>query len=272
MVGTPDGTLADWADVSGERDRQILLLGNGLSVNVSTRFEYQRLLDQAKTSHLTAEDLALFAGTTNFERALSEINTAIRVCNVVGVDTDALYARYRSIQASLGHAIRQVHPSLSEIPTDVREAIRAQLAQYEWVFTTSYDLLIYWAMGHGGYAPFKDHFRYGGCCEFDPDRADVYEGEIPVYYLHGALHLVVSGSGVTRKLRMNSLQTILDQFGQPIAGDPQARPLLVTEGSWREKLQAIEGNAYLAHSLALLAELDFPWSCSAVALVGRTST
>jgi hypothetical protein len=260
MAGTtPDGTLRHWEEVADLYDWEVLLLGNGLSINVWEPFRYHRLLDHAAVDQLTNEDLALFAGTTNFERILADVGTAIRVCDVAGVDTAELYARYRSIQKALGHAIRQVHPALSQVPGSTRAAIRETMEAFEWIFTTSYDLLIYWAMGYGGrFSPFKDHFRYGGRCEFDPARAPVFEGEIPVYYLHGALHLIVGGTGATWKLTMTSLQTLLDQFGQPIAGDPQARPLLVTEGSTREKLLAIESNDYLAHGLAVLSEVDLP--------------
>lgn len=256
---TPDGTLLDWSDVAELHDWQVLLLGNGLSINVWKPFGYRRLLDEAATGALQPEDLALFAGTSNFERILADVSTAIRVCGIAGVGTDPLFVRYRSIQRALGHAVRQVHPTLSEVPHTTLSALREAMLGFEWVFTTSYDLLIYWAMGHGGrFMPFKDHFRYGGRCEFDPKRAEVYESEIPVYYLHGALHLVVGGTGATWKLKMNSLHTLLDQFGRSIAGDPQARPLLVTEGTSREKLQAIEGNDYLAHALGLLEEIEFP--------------
>jgi hypothetical protein len=83
-------------------------------------------------------------------------------------------------------------------------------------------------------------------------------GQVPVYFLHGALHLVVGGSGVTCKLRRNEIQSVLDQFGEPIEGDPQARPLLVSEGTARDKLRAIEGNAYLAKALQALRGLDLP--------------
>ena len=54
------------------------------------------------------------------------------------------------------------------------------------------------------------------------------------------------------------MDTLLDQFGQPIPGDPQARPLLVTEGSAQDKLRVIEGNTYLAHALNVLYERDLP--------------
>ena len=130
---------------------------------------------------------------------------------------------------------------------------------YEWIFSTCYDLLLYWAMGCGGrFKPFIDHFRGGGRLTFDAGRADVYADDLPVYFLHGALHLVVGGSGVTWKLRSRAIQTLLDQFGEPIADDAQARPLLVTEGTAADKLRAIEGDEYLAHALHELRSLELP--------------
>jgi Domain of unknown function (DUF4917) len=132
------------------------------------------------------------------------------------------------------------------------------MKQFEWVFTTSYDLLVYWAMAAAGFEPFMDHFRYRGRCEFDPTRATVPPKKIPVYFLHGALHLVVGDSGATWKIRQTDLDSILDQFGKPIKGDARARPLLVTEGSAKDKLAAIEDNVYLSHARERLIERDLP--------------
>jgi hypothetical protein len=258
VAGEPDGTLCDWREIVDAEAWQGLLLGNGLSINVWEPFGYQSLMEEAAKAQLTDADRALFDGATNFERVLADVNTAVRVAEAVGVDASQLYERYQSIQRALGHAVREVHLARARVPAMTLATIRAVMASSEWVFTTSYDLLIYWAMGYGGkYRPFKDHFRYGGRCEFDPRRTSVYESDVPVYYLHGALHLVVGGSGTTWK-RVGSLQTILDQFGQPIDGDSQARPLLVTEGSAHDKLRAIEANDYLAHALERLRSLDLP--------------
>ena len=257
MAGEPDGTLCDWRDIADAEAWQGLLLGNGLSINVWEPFGYRSLMEAA-TAQLTDADRALFDGTTNFERVLADVNTAVRVAEAAGVDTGPLYERYQSIQRALGHAVREVHLARAGVPAKTLATIRAVMASSEWVFTTSYDLLLYWAMGYGGrYKPFKDHFRYGGRCEFHPRRHDVYVGEVPVYYLHGALHLVVGGTGTTWK-RVGSLQTILDQFGQPVDGDSQARPLLVTEGSARDKLRAIEANEYLTRALDQLRDMDLP--------------
>ncbi len=253
-----DGSLASWPDLAPSYSEAVLLCGNGLSVNVWPAFAYTSLFDYAREGGLTERDLALFGDTENFERVLSDLNTAIRVNETLGQPADAIYERYRSIQRALGHAVRAVHLIRSQVPDTTLKAIRNELLRYEWIFSTSYDLLLYWAMGCGGsFAPFIDHFR-GPRLQFDPLRADVFVDQLPVYFLHGALHLVVGGSGVTWKLRRSAMQTVLDQFGEPIDGDPQARPLLVTEGTARDKLRAIEANTYLAHSLQTLRSVELP--------------
>jgi hypothetical protein len=260
-MGLPplDGSLMDWEEVAELAEWQVLLLGNGLSINVWPQFAYRSLFEHAQGGGLTDDDLGLFEGTPNFERVLSDLNTAIRVADVAGVDAGPFYERYRRIQLALGHAIRQVHLTRSMVPEETLTTIRGEMLRFEWVFTTSYDLTIYWAMGAGPYGrfrPFVDLFKYGGNLQFDPERADVAVDEIPVYFLHGALHLVVGGTGVTWKLRRTEIRTLLNQFGGPIPGDPQARPLLVTEGSARDKLRSIEDNDYLSHVLDRLRSLD----------------
>jgi hypothetical protein len=254
-----DGTLRPWSEVARRHSWEVLLLGNGLSINVWPKFAYGSLFDQARQDGLGPADRALFDGTRNFERALSDLKTAMRVAQTLGMDTASMLARYRSIQVSLGQAIRQVHLNRSAIPDSTFEQIRAAMLEHEWIFTTSYDLIVYWAMkGPDGWAPFADLLSQNGRCEFDPKRTEVYASQIPVYFLHGALHLVVGGDSLTRKLLRRGLQGLLDQFGKPIDGDAQARPLLVTEGSAGEKLRAIEGNAYLTHCLEQLRVRDRP--------------
>lgn len=258
MADLPDGALRPWGEVADSRPWETLLIGNGLSRHVWEPFGYPKLFDHASAADLTRRDRALFDRSPNFERALGDLLTAIRVCSVVGLDTAPLYERYRSIQIALGSAVRNVHVNRDEVPGETRQAIREVMAQFEWVFTTNYDLLIYWAMAYGGrFAPFIDNFRWGRC-EFDPQRAPVSVGEVPIYFLHGALHLVVAGDGTVFKLTRQRISTLLDQFGQAIEGDPNARPLLVTEGSARDKLEVIEGNEYLSHCLDRLRdnELD----------------
>lgn len=258
-----DGTLRAWPEIKSNFEGSALLLGNGLSINVWPRFEYGSLFEHAcRAGGLTAADQRLFEDTPNFENVLGDLNTAIRVDEALSIDAARVYERYRGIQRALGRAIREVHIGGGQITLRKLEAIRDVLARYEWIFTTSYDLIVYWAMGcRGVWKPFVDGFyvKRDGRLVFDAARDVVHDDQVPVYFLHGALHLVVGGSGASWKLRgQRDRQTILDQFGEPIAGDPQARPLLVTEGSARDKLRAIEGNAYLARALTRLRQTDIP--------------
>lgn len=258
MAGEPDGTLVDWRDITTSYKWDTVLLGNGMSINIWEPFGYRKLYDRAKLSGLSARDRKLFSSIPNFERVLADLLTAIRVNDAVGLETEPLLERYRNIQRALVQAVREVHIKLSGVPPTTRKAISDTMKQFEWVFTTSYDLLVYWAMAAAGFEPFMDHFRHRGRCEFDPARASVPANKIPVYFLHGALHLVVGGSGTTWKLRQTDLDSILNQFGKPIKGDAEARPLLVTEGSAEDKLAAIEDNAYLSHALERLRGRALP--------------
>lgn len=158
--------------------------------------------------------------------------------------------------------MQKVHLKGREVPTQNLAAIQDAFLPYRKIFTTSYDLLAYWAIVHGrGQQLFCDCF-WGKRNEFDPADCEVRRDSRPIYYLHGALHLVVGSDGITWKLTRKDLKVgereILERFYKPVPGDPEARPLLVTEGSSRDKLQMIEANDYLAHAYRTLAEDDQP--------------
>jgi hypothetical protein len=260
-----DGNLLRWREIEHEYDWRTLLLGNGLSINVSPRFDYRSLYQQAVSlgdGVLAPADRALFAalGTENFERVLRDLSASIRVQASLGEDPGPLRRRYRSVQGALAAAIRAVHVPWRMVPAATLQVIQSELRRYDSVYTTNYDLLVYWAMGHDdSYDPLVDCF-WGPSGRFDPGDSKVRAGATAVFFLHGAMHLVAEGSGVTRKLRREDTETLLGQFGRPIAGDPNARPLLVTEGSSRDKRRAIESNNYLAHVYTTLRSprLDGP--------------
>ncbi|HWW66341.1 MAG TPA: DUF4917 family protein [Solirubrobacterales bacterium] len=251
-------------NVTAERnDWSGLLLGNGLSRHVWGNFGYPSLFDKARQDDvpgsLTGADRNLFEtlDTKNFERVLADLAAAIRMAEALREDAKPYFDRYQSIQRALGNAVRSVHVNRKGIPDATYEAIGHVLQTQEYVFTTSYDLIVYWAMGAVSYVDLCDCF-WGDEHSFDPANSDIPDHLTPIYFLHGALHLVVMGSGITRKLVQTSLRTLLDQFGHPLDGDKRARPLLITEGSSQHKLQAIEGNDYLAHALDQLGECDLP--------------
>jgi hypothetical protein len=42
-------------------------------------------------------------------------------------------------------AVRGIHIPWALLPSSVRESMKRELARYSYVFSTNYDLLIYWA-------------------------------------------------------------------------------------------------------------------------------
>jgi hypothetical protein len=264
--GTLDGSLYRWDDIAEEYDWRTLFIGNGLSINLWPNFGYGTLVEHAS---LTSTDQLLFQGeeTPNFELVLADINTAIWVAalcdSAKSPAIDAMERSFNRIREALGRAVRAVHPRPADIPNTALIAIRNHLLKYGWVFTTSYDLLVYWAMGSGphGFSGFTDLFlyRHAGRYQFDEWRARtrIPSGRTAVCFLHGALHLVVGQRGVTWKLTRGA-DTLLRQIDRPIADESHARRLLVTEGSYRDKLRVIDANDYLNHTLQRLREQDSP--------------
>jgi hypothetical protein len=256
-----DGSLERWDELDAERVWDTLLLGNGLSRNIWPDFDYRSLYDKAvggtKHGGLSELDVRLFEelGTTNFERVLAELSAAILVARVCGVGPAPFEARYRSVQEALGAAVRSAHLEHLEVSRDSLLTIRTALKGFKRVFTTSYDLILYWAMALDGFRGFCDCFWANDRNEFDPSKMDIKEKWTPIFFLHGALHLIVQGNGVTRKLTRDD-KALIQRFGAPIPGDPDARPLLISEGSARDKLLAIEANDYLACALETLQERD----------------
>lgn len=248
---TTDGELASWAEIATRHEWRALLLGNGLSMSVWPGFGYASLFQRAS---LAPEDRALFRSlqTENFEAVLAGLETSIRVRRALGEDVAPLIDRYRSVQRALGEAVRAVHIPWRTVPASTLRTIQRELQRYDVVFTTNYDLLLYWAMGHeDDYGRLVDCF-WGADGHFDRGDARVRARSTPVLFLHGALHLLADAAGRTRKLRRRATRALLDQLGLRTPDDRGSRPLLVTEGSADEKLRAIESNEYLRFAHAML--------------------
>jgi len=265
MIAPPAlGTLQVWSEIVHEEKWAILLLGNGLSMNVYPYFGYTSLYTEAHepgfVEGLTQQEQAIFDtfGTTNFELVLAKLRDGIMLAEGMGLDPNPYRERFLQVQAALGRTVRRVHVPWPEVPDVALSTIKAYLKDFDGVFSTSYDLLLYWAIVHeDDYQCFCDFFWANGRYEFDPKDCVARQDQIPVYYMHGALHLVVDGSGATRKL-VKEDGRLLDQFGKATEDDPSARPLLITEGSHKDKLRAIEENDYLAHAYKSLKEASGP--------------
>lgn len=259
-----DGKLAPWEQIEDAESWDGLILGNGASINLWADFGYVSLFEQAKESRLfSRNEEALFEklGVENFEAVLHSLWEAIRVGEALGLDRALEVERHASIQKALAKAVQRVHVSGGEIPEETFDLIRTELRNYRFVFSTSYDLLIYWsaAKGPSPFAGFVDFLWAKDCNAFDEGTIwlPTESERTRLFFLHGALHLVVLSDGTTCK-RKASLRTLLDQFGEPFRGDRAARPLIVTEARAADKVRSIDGNAYLAYCWKSLRTCEAP--------------
>lgn len=245
------GDLAPWASIADEYEWGGILLGNGASCAIWTAFEYPSLFDAARSPdidhRLEPEDEALFAAmeTRNFERVLGALRQSREVCELLGIDSRLIRSRYESIRSALIAAVHSVHPNWVQVPEGVLGVVGTHLLDYEVVYTTNYDLLVYWSrMSIDDGVGFKDYF-WGP--RFDLSDTEISGKVTRVLNLHGGLHLYRKDGGTYKRKRQPG-ENLLEQFTWIF--DEGGIPLFVSEGSSGDKLAAIESNDYLSFAYA----------------------
>lgn len=248
--------LDAWADTKNRSDWSGILLGNGSSRALWEPFDYRSLFQRAASAEinhpLTATDKALFSklgDTTNFESILSDLLTATTVNKALEIPHSEIPRRYRSIRRALIEAVHSVHLPWGRLSEDTKTRIRKALRRYSFVFTTNYDLLVYWCIMAGGGNGFKDYFWNP---TFDASDLKVWGSPTKILYLHGALHLYRTAAGRTIKEVGDVSSGLLDRF----AANKNRIPLFISEGSSRHKMHAIARSDYLSFGLKTLSEFD----------------
>lgn len=248
-----------------------LLLGNGFSMSYApTIFSYNALhgfIDKLDNRLLHA--LFRIVDTHDFERVMQQLETFAALGDVLGID-DTLKHRIEAASAelkrSLIDAIRALHPEHVYTIPDAKcaactEFLRPFLASGGSLFTTNYDLLLYWVLMRGS-LPSVDGFGR------DRENADEYvpqedlqyselrwgrnlEGQ-NVHYVHGALPLFDTGIEIVKEEYAEHF--LLEQISRRIEGGEY--PVFVTAGNAIQKRTYIRHNPYLEHSYESLASLD----------------
>jgi hypothetical protein len=165
MPTTVDDQLKCWDEVQGDFGQSAgLLIGNGASRAVWHKFEYRSLYEEAQDGiehPLLPEDQEIFEclNTENFEQVLSGLSTTSRITRILHQNNAPIQERYEHIQNALVEAVRSVHVPWGVVPNDTLLKIRGALRQFDSVFSTNYDFLVYWAiMAQESGQGFKDYF------------------------------------------------------------------------------------------------------------------
>lgn len=236
---------------------QNLLIGNGFSIWFSDRFKYHTLLE--KCTGLEPADMALFERleTSNFEYVLNALNNARDVDDLYGIkhSHDQSYER---IKDSLIEVIRKVHMDYADINGHKFERAMSLLKKSTNIFTTNYDMLLYWTILKINDDLKRD--RMFGDLFFNQPKSNGLHfseefkknKERWIFYLHGALHLYTKG-GLVKKMNSGNSSNLLGSLERNI--DEGHPPLFVSEGDWKLKQKQVALNPYLRYCMKCLKTL-----------------
>ncbi len=231
--------------------RSHLLLGNGFSIGCDPVFCYPSLYEAAVESGLSERARSVFArlGTNNFEGAMRLLDDSHWVGTRYGLnatDLQPMLDDVEVIKRALVNAVSSSHLAHTGLVPDAKKAsARSFFDPYHNIFTTNYDLLLYWVNMSGSPPVYGDGFR-----EDQPEDETVCFKEHlgddrGIFHLHGGLHFFVDKSLVRKHCWRRSGLPLTESIQQGLAQSKY--PLFVAEGSAELKHEQINANAYLAY-------------------------
>lgn len=249
-----DEHLPAWATLT-EYEWPTLLLGNGLSINLWQGFRYGSLFTEAELDSI-AREVFLDLETTNFEAALECIHHSRVVLHALGQQTDDVDRLYAHVRDSLFETVARTHVPWDRFPSATHTLIAEALNGFDSVFTTNYDLSLYWSHLENRDLVELVDFMWNPGATFDPHNVDVRSrGATPIYYLHGAVHLWQDEAGNNGKWTSAEGGNLLNLAAKypPTSG---RRPLFISEGTSKAKARSIQRSAYLAFCRDALTDDD----------------
>ncbi len=241
-----------------------LLMGNGFSMAYDKEiFSYNALYNflQSQDDELLTK---LFGAikTKNFELVMQQLDTTIALLDAFGAEESVkqqILAASEKLKKGLLKSIKELHPEhVYKIP-DAKSAacanfLRLFLDSGGQIFTTNYDLLLYWVLMRQGTAQHIDGFGR----ELE-NPVEVQKGEDEqwseliwgpnqakqnIHYLHGALHLFDAGAEIIKE-QYDWTGYLLEHITARL--DEGSYPIFVTAGYGDEKLEHIRHNRYLSY-------------------------
>jgi Domain of unknown function (DUF4917) len=250
-----------------------LMVGNGFSMAYDADiFSYNALYDFVNAlDDSTLNKVLGVVNTKNFEMIMKELE-------VFGAFLEAFEAD-RSLRASVRQcsgrlkralldAIKELHPEhVFSVPEAAADAcanfLKLFLRTRGSIFTSNYDLLLYWVLMRKAIAGAIDGFgRVLLNADDNPppesqDWSDLRWGpnrdQQCIHYLHGALPLFDTGIDVEKE-EYDSQNYLLEKIGSRI--DAGAYPIFVTAGDGKEKLTQIMHNQYLTFCYEALCQIE----------------
>jgi len=242
-----------------------LLLGNGFSVAYDPKiFSYTALsnfIEESKNDNLI--NLFKAINTKNFEELMRYLDIFLVFSKTFNADEKLIKTiaiTQNTLKNSLIEAVKAMHPEhVYTIPEEKSQACATFLNYYlhqdGYVFSSNYDLLLYWVIMRN-----RELFSYAGdgfgrellnasneyTTDWEPEfSTDLRWGTNKVnqniFYLHGALPLFDTGIDILKEEYDGThlIRKIQNRM------DKNEYPIFVTAGEGKEKLTHIMHNKYL---------------------------
>ena len=247
--------IVPWKDIAENYYQGTILLGNGASIAVHSKFKYESLFLNAKQENLLSEyidDLFAYFNTNDFELILRLVWQAHNVNKSLRIYDYRTSWAYSSIRDCLIKSVLNVHSKYDEVSHKLPMMYNF-LKNFNMVFSLNYDLLVYWTMTYG--INVSDGHRFKDCflnAAFDDDwskfrvNSEKYKekSNTLVFYPHGSLALSRDIEGVESKIHSNGdslLSNILNSWKEE-----RCVPLFVSEGTAQQKIASIHNSYYLS--------------------------
>jgi len=246
-----------------------LLLGNGFSMAYDAKiFSYNALnkfIEEINNDLL--KKLFQIINTKNFEVVMQQLDNFCQLAKEFSSDkqlTNKVQKASDALKKSLINAVKELHPEhVFKIPEKKSEScaqfLNAFLRSNSHVFTTNYDVLLYWVLMRN-----KDKIGsavdgFGRTMEEGEDitTADLEWGANKnsqnVHYLHGALPLFDAGVSVVKE-EYDGQKLLLEKIKNRI--EQKEYPIFVTGGNGKDKLTHILHNPYLLFCYDKLCNIE----------------
>lgn len=255
MRHTPDELnvegIRQWNVIEKTFSNGPLLLGNGFSLNFSTRLLYRNLYEKY-IENCPKDVRSLFDEfkSNNFEIILEHLESTERVCKALHVNQERVTRNKNAIKQGLIESINRIHPTPDEIKLEQLQLVADQIRKFDQIFTTNYDLFLYYIILESN--KFGDYFYFNFFEDesFKLFNAGDKDNSHHIYYLHGALFLFERSIN-TIKIKRND-NWLIEVITKEISNDNY--PLFISEGTSEMKLKAIQSNNYLTYCFRALKE------------------
>jgi Domain of unknown function (DUF4917) len=242
-------------------------LGNGFSRACRNDiFSYNSLFDSAVFLGTSPEIKNAFKllGTTDFELVMNSLKNSSLLTSLYDPNNSPLISKFQSdavkLREILVKTLTKHHPEKPGEISDLEYNNSLKfLSYFDKIYSLNYDLLLYWVLMKEPNQKRDDGFRdpfKGKSKDYFEENFVVWENSTHsqnIHYLHGALHLFYSGPDLQKYCWERTGIKLLDQIDLALKNNKF--PLIVAEGTSKQKLERIQRSSYLGHNFRSLGAI-----------------